>query len=218
MRAITVIDYNMGNLHSVVKALEKVASDFKISVTNDNEEILKSEAIVFPGVGAFGKGMENLIRLGLTEVLKEKINQGIPFLGICLGFQLLFTTSHEHGRYSGLGVIEGEVIRFPQKVKIPHMGWNQVSKIKEDIIFQNIPSDSYFYFVHSYYVKPRDENLIIGETEYGLWFASAIRRGNIYGVQFHPEKSQDIGLKLLNNFVQVVRKNVGQEDNSLSGC
>ncbi len=209
MRTIAVIDYNMGNLHSVAKALEEVTSDFKIAVTNDKQEILKAEAVVFPGVGAFGKGMENLNRLGLIEVLKDKINHGTPFLGICLGLQLLFTTSHEHGSYQGLGVIEGEVIRFPQKVKIPHMGWNQVSKIKEDIIFQDIPSDSYFYFVHSYYVRPQDENLILGRTEYGLWFASAIRQGSIYGVQFHPEKSQDMGLKLLSNFVQMVRKHAG---------
>ncbi|MCD6080263.1 MAG: imidazole glycerol phosphate synthase subunit HisH, partial [Candidatus Omnitrophica bacterium] len=103
----------------------------------------------------------------------------------------------------------GEVIRFPQGIKIPHMGWNQVSKIKEDILFQGIPSDSYFYFVHSYYVRPQDENVILGKTEYGLWFTSAIRRDNLYGVQFHPEKSQDIGLKLLSNFVQVVRRDVG---------
>ena len=209
MRTIAVIDYNMGNLHSVAKALEKVAPDFKISVTNDNQKILKAQGVVFPGVGAFGKGMENLSRLGLIEVLKEKINQGAPFLGICLGLQLLFTTSHEHGRYQGLGIVEGEVIRFPQEVKIPHMGWNQVSKIKEDILFQDIPSDSYFYFVHSYYVKPKNENVILGKTEYGLWFTSAIRRDNLYGVQFHPEKSQDIGLKLLSNFVQVVRRDVG---------
>ena len=209
MKTIAVIDYNMGNLHSVAKALEKVASDFRISVTNDKQEILKAGAIIFPGVGAFGKGMKNLSRLGLIEVLKEKINQGSPFLGICLGLQLLFTTSHEHGHYSGLGVVEGEVVRFPQGVKIPHMGWNQVSKIKEDIIFQDIPSDSYFYFVHSYYVKPQDENLTLGKTEYGIRFASAIRRENLYGVQFHPEKSQDIGLKLLSNFIQMVRRNAG---------
>ena len=209
MRTIAVIDYNMGNLHSVAKALEEVAPDLKISVTNDKQEILKAEAIVFPGVGAFGKGMENLSRLGLIEVLKEKINQHTPFLGICLGLQLLFTTSHEHGQYRGLGIVEGEVIRFPQGIKIPHMGWNQVSKIKEDILFQGIPSDSYFYFVHSYYVRPQDENVILGKTEYGLWFTSAIRRDNLYGVQFHPEKSQDIGLKLLSNFVQVVRRDVG---------
>lgn len=209
MGIITVVNYNMGNLHSVAKALEKVAPDFEIIITNDIQTIMEADGIVFPGVGAFGKGMDNLKKLDLVDVLREKIKQGTPFLGICLGLQLLFTRSYEHGLHSGLGVIEGEVAVFPQKVKIPHMGWNQVKYRKDDIIFRDIPDNSYFYFVHSYYVNPEDKNAVLGVTEYGIWFTSVIKRGNLYGVQFHPEKSQDLGLKLLSNFTQVVRKNAG---------
>lgn len=202
MLKVAVVDYQMGNLHSVAKALERARPDFalEIRVTNKEEFILESNAIVLPGVGAFGKGICNLEKLGLIEPLKRKISQGIPFLGICLGMQLLFSESEEHGRHQGLDVVKGKVLRFPPGVKIPHMGWNQVEVKKGDELFENIPDCSYFYFVHSYYVEPEEESLSIGFTEYGIKFTSAIRKSNLIGVQFHPEKSQRLGLELLSNF------------------
>ena len=200
---IVVVNYGMGNIHSVAKALERVSSGFKVSVSSDGDEILKACGIVFPGVGAFGKAMENLKRLGLIKALGEKIEAGTPFLGICLGMQLIFGESYEHGVHKGLGVINGRVLRLPEGVKTPHMGWNQVFKVKEDPIFSGIPDASYFYFVHSYYVQP-DEGEVLGKTSYGIDFASVIRKGSVYGVQFHPEKSEGLGLRILKNFVSIM--------------
>ena len=208
MKDVVIIDYYMGNLHSVSKAVEAVAkpSDFSIKVSSEIEEVLKADGIILPGVGAFGRGMQNLRRLGLTEVLREKAYSGTPFLGICLGLQLLFTRSREHGEHEGLDIIKGEVVHFPQGLKVPHMGWNQIQVKVGDEIFEEIPQGSFFYFVHSYFVKPEDEKVILATTDYGINFASVVRKDKIYGVQFHPEKSQKLGLKLLRNFLQVVRR------------
>ena len=209
MKTIAVINYYMGNLHSVAKALEYTALPFgcRVCITNEADLILNSDAIVLPGVGAFGKGVENLRKIGIFDMLKNRIEEGVPFLGICLGLQLLFTEGTEHGSFKGFGLISGKVIRFPSSVKVPHMGWNQVAyktKEAENTIFDNIKDEEYFYFVHSYYVKPDDESIILSMTDYGIEFASAVKKGNIYGVQFHPEKSSTLGLNIFRNFVKLV--------------
>ncbi|MDD5614004.1 MAG: imidazole glycerol phosphate synthase subunit HisH [Candidatus Omnitrophica bacterium] len=226
MKFIAVVDYNMGNLHSVSKALELASRGLgiKLLVSRDREDILRSSAIVLPGVGAFGKGIENLKRLNLIDALKERIRAGVPFLGICLGLQLLFTESEEHGKFKGLDIIKGRVVKFPETVKIPHMGWNQI-QIKDKILnikndpekfaesleekskiglFDGISDNSYFYFVHSYYVEPEDEGCIMAISDYGLEFTSVIGKDNIYGMQFHPEKSVGLGIKIFSNFAKIV--------------
>jgi len=207
---IAVIDYGLGNLRSVSKALESVGAD--VVVTSKPEEILKAKGVVFPGVGAFNKGMENLKEKGLIDAVYGVIREGIPFLGICLGLQLLFTESEEHGRTSGLGIIKGRVRRFEGNMKVPHMGWNQVCVKKPETsnrkpdLFKEIPDEEYFYFVHSYFVEPKDESVVIGTTNYGGEFTSAVQKDNVWGVQFHPEKSSGLGLKVLKNFIDIVSK------------
>lgn len=202
---IAVIDYDSGNLRSMSKALEEVGA--KVKVTNAPKTIARARAIVFPGVGAFYHGMKVLKNKRLLSPIIEAIKEGKPFLGVCLGLQLLFTESEEHGRHYGLGVIKGRVKRFPPTVKIPHLGWNQVqiapsSKLCRvgDKIFNAIPDQAYFYFVHSYYVEPEDKDIIKATTSYGLEFTSVIAKDNIWGIQFHPEKSSQGGLKILENF------------------
>ncbi|MFH1904908.1 MAG: imidazole glycerol phosphate synthase subunit HisH [bacterium] len=201
---IAIIDYGLGNLRSVSKAVEKLGAEAE--VTDNPKRIEKADGIILPGVGAFHVGMQNLERLNLLPVLHEAISKETPFLGICLGFQILFSQSEEHGIYNGMDIIKGKVKRFTHKLKIPHMGWNQVefkiqnSKFK---IFDGVPNDSYFYFVHSYYAEPEDLNVIIAKTEYGHEFTSVVNKGNVWGVQFHPEKSGDIGLKILMNFLSL---------------
>ncbi len=220
MKKVAVINYEMGNLHSVSKALENAAPrDVKVFVTNSKPLIESADAIVLPGVGAFGRGIENLARMDLIDILKKKIKNNCPFLGICLGLQLLFSKSEEHGSFNGLDVIKGKVIRFNLEHKIPHMGWNQIkrvtsyklqitsknlkSKAEHLQLFNNIPDESYFYFVHSYYVMPQDKDCVIATTDYGVEFASAIKKDNIYGVQFHPEKSSSLGLQVFSNFLKI---------------
>lgn len=210
---IAIVDYGLGNLRSVSKAVEKLGAEAE--VTDNPKRIEKADGIILPGVGAFHVGMQNLERLNLLPVLHKAISKGTPFLGICLGFQILFSQSEEHGICNGMDIIKGKVKRFTHELKIPHMGWNQVefkiprrtslrdrqnSKFK---IFKGIPDNSYFYFVHSYYAEPEDQNVIIAKTEYGHEFTSAVNKGNVWGVQFHPEKSGDIGLKILMNFLSL---------------
>jgi len=198
---VAVIDYGLGNLRSVSKALEAVGA--KVKVTNRTEDITCASAILLPGVGAFKRAMDNLVRLNILPSINRMIKEGKPFLGICLGLQVLFTESEEHGRRKGLDVIKGRVKRFSADVKIPHMGWNQIkiknqkSRIK---IFKDIPDENYFYFVHSYYVEPQEEAVVVATTEYGQEFVSAVNKENVWGVQFHPEKSERLGLKILENF------------------
>ena len=215
---IAIIDYDSGNLRSMAKALEEVGA--KVRITNEPKTMARARAIVFPGVGAFYHGMKVLKNKGLLSPLIEAIKEGKPFLGVCLRLQLLFSESEEHGRHYGLGVIKGRVKRFPPTVKIPHLGWNQVkitpspklwlglrsqSNFGEggrvgDKIFNGLPDQAYFYFVHSYYVEPEDKDIIKATTSYGLEFPSVIARDNIWGIQFHPEKSSTMGLKILENF------------------
>ena len=200
---IAVVDYGLGNLRSVAKALESVGAE--VTVTSNPQEILEASGIVLPGVGAFYRGIENLKQRGLVSVILEVINKDKPFLGICLGLQLLFTQSQEHGLCKGLDVIAGEVKKFSPGVKIPHMGWNQVKLVKEGL-FKDVPDNSYFYFVHSYAVEPKDREFIAATAVYGREFTSGVNKGNLWGVQFHPEKSSVLGLKILENFVNMVNK------------
>ena len=212
---IAVIDYGLGNLRSVSKALETVGAE--VEVTSDSRLIEEARGVVLPGVGAFSVGMDNLRKLDLISVLSGAISAGKPFLGICLGLQLLFTRSEEHGISEGMNIISGDVKKFSSASKIPHMGWNTINikstraperqALEEKIkLFEGIPDNSYFYFVHSYYVEPEDEETVIAATSYGTDFVSAINKDNIWGIQFHPEKSTEMGLRVLGNFVKLSNK------------
>lgn len=197
---IAIIDYGMGNLRSVQKAMERAGAQAKI--TQKAEDIWEAAKIILPGVGAMRPAMEKLDALGLIPAMKQAIKAGKPFLGICLGLQLLFEKSDEGGDVSGLGILKGKVERFSSaKQKVPHMGWNQLKfKKSENSLFKGIAPLSYAYFCHSYFVKPKDTKSIAATTDYGVEFVSAIAVDNIYGVQFHPEKSQAVGLQILGNF------------------
>lgn len=206
---ITIIDYEAGNLRSVAKALERAGAE--TLVTCDAEAILNSEAVVLPGVGAFADCMASLVNKGMDRVVKACFDRQKPFLGICLGYQMLFESSCEHPAgepdVKGLGIFKGTVRRFPEEsgLKVPHMGWNTLSFPKTSPFFEGVTQDAYVYFVHSYYVEAADESLVAAKTDYGLSFDAAIARDNILAVQFHPEKSGDVGLKLLKNFLKVVK-------------
>ncbi|HEC69247.1 MAG TPA: imidazole glycerol phosphate synthase subunit HisH [Candidatus Omnitrophica bacterium] len=200
-KVLGVIDYGLGNLRSVSKALEVLG--VKVILSSDVRRLSEVRGLILPGVGAFKRGMENLEKLGLKDFLRQSLNRGIPFLGICLGFQLLFTESEEGGRVKGLEVLKGRVVRFSKGIKIPHMGWNQVEFKKDNNLFKEIPDKSFFYFVHSYYVEPEDKDIVISTTDYGGEFVSAINKDNLWAVQFHPEKSSELGLKLLKNFISI---------------
>ncbi len=195
---IAIVDYGMGNLRSVEKALEKVGAE--VNVTRDPDELRRADRIVLPGVGAFGDAMANLEKRGLVEAIKEEVAAGKPFLGICLGLDLLFEESDEHGLHRGLGLLPGRVELLPTRLKIPQIGWNQVAIRKQSPLLAGIPDGSSFYFVHSYAVVPRQESDILCVTEYGCTFVSAVERGNIAAFQFHPEKSSSLGLTILRNF------------------
>ncbi|MDD8017736.1 MAG: imidazole glycerol phosphate synthase subunit HisH [Bacteroidota bacterium] len=194
---IGIIDYHLNNLRSVQKAFERVGVSSFIS---DNPQELKSaDKLVLPGVGAFGQAMENLRVLGLENVVREHVANKKPLLGICLGMQLLFSKSYELGEHKGLDLISGEVKVFPTTVKVPHMGWNQINRVKESSLLQGVVENSFVYFVHSYYVEPK-EDVTLTQTEYGFQFSSIVQKENLFGIQFHPEKSQKAGLQLLKNF------------------
>src|SRR3989338_916038 len=192
---IAIIDYGMGNLRSVQKAMERAGAQAKI--TQKAEDIAKAEKIILPGVGAMRPAMEKLAALGLIPAIKQAISAGKPFLGICLGLQLLFEKSNEGGDVKGLGILKGKVERFSStKQKVPHMGWNQLKfKKGQNGLFKGVEPLSYAYFCHSYFIKPKDVKSAAATTEYGNDFVSAVAVGSIYGVQFHPEKSQAVGLK-----------------------
>lgn len=199
---IAIIDYGMGNLHSVHKALQKAGAEARILATPDGIE--EAAALILPGVGAFGQGMANLRERGFLKAIQRHVAAGKPLLGICLGLQLLFEESEEMGQHPGLGLLAGRVRRFQGPVKVPHIGWNQIHLLRPAPLLQGIADGSYAYFVHSYYAEPRDEGVILATTDYGLDFASVVGQGNVYGVQFHPEKSQAVGLRMLRNFVELV--------------
>lgn len=202
---IYILDYRMGNLRSVQKAFEKLGS--KTKITSDPNDLKIAKKLVFPGVGAFGDAMMELKKLGLIEPLKDYIRKGNPFLGLCLGMQLLFPESEEARGIKGLGIIEGKVRKFKiskKILKIPHMGWNSLDFIKsKSPLLKGIKKGSYVYFVHSYYIEPKNKSIISSKTNYGIDFPSSISAGNIFAMQFHPEKSQAIGLKMLQNFINL---------------
>ncbi|WP_456397367.1 imidazole glycerol phosphate synthase subunit HisH [Desulfurobacterium sp.] len=202
---IAVIDYGMGNLRSVSKAVEYAGGD--VIVTDNKEKIKDAKAIILPGVGAFKDAVKNLKERNLWETVITEAEKGKPFLGICLGLHLLFEKGYEFGEEDGLGLIKGKVVRFelPHDYKIPHMGWNQVSKKKNSPFLEEIKEGEFFYFVHSYYVKPEDNSVVLTTTSYGIEFVSSIQKDNVIATQFHPEKSQKAGLKLLSNFLKLVR-------------
>jgi glutamine amidotransferase len=204
---IAIVDYGMGNLRSVHKAVERTG--YEAQVTADPQEVLDASQIILPGVGAFRDCMHNLEELHLLEPVIRSIEAGKPFLGICLGLQLLFEESDEFGLHRGMRILPGKVTKFPEDIQdpetgqpypIPHMGWNTIEIKKEIPLFAGIESGSFFYFVHSYYAIPQDHTDIAATTPYGIEFACAVQRDNLYAVQFHPEKSQEIGLRLLRNF------------------
>ncbi len=200
---IAIIDYGMGNLRSVEKGFRKVGVD--VCVTDRPGVVEKADAVVLPGVGAFRDCMEGLKRLDVVDAVIRAVKDGRPYLGICLGLQVLFTESEEFGRCRGLDIFRGRVVRFGNSdLKIPHMGWNQVNLKQDNPLFAGIGDGSYFYFVHSYYVVPEDGSIVAATTDYGAEFTSAVCRDNIFAVQFHPEKSQKTGLKLLENFGKIV--------------
>ena len=203
---IAIIDYGMGNLRSVQKGFERVG--FQAEVTRDLQRIASARGVVLPGVGAFNACMENLRRFGLVEVVQEFVRQKKPFLGICLGFQLLFSESEEFGRQKGLDLFPGKVVGFRpgEQHKVPHMGWNSIEKQKESPFLDGIPSGDFVYFVHSYYVVPDETSLIATTTPYGLGFASSIATDHLFACQFHPEKSQSVGLRILSNFGRFAEK------------
>ncbi|PKM43043.1 MAG: imidazole glycerol phosphate synthase subunit HisH [Firmicutes bacterium HGW-Firmicutes-8] len=195
---IAVIDYGMGNLRSVQKGFEKVG--FAAEITADPNTVRKADKVVLPGVGAFGDAMTNLRDAGMIEVIRETVKAGKPFLGICLGLQLMFDTSEEGGFHQGLGIFPGRVRLLPPGLKVPHMGWNQIEIQKADPILKGIPEGSAFYFVHSYYADPADPKVTTTLTEYGIRFTSIASSENVFGIQFHPEKSSSLGLHILKNF------------------
>jgi glutamine amidotransferase len=195
-----IIDYGMGNLRSVEKAVEAVGG--LPAISGDPDVIRRAGRLILPGVGAFGDAMENLRRDGVDQAIIKAVGGGTPLLGLCLGLQLLFTESGEFGRHLGLNLVPGRVCKFQEPgLRVPHVGWNQIEGIRPDPLLEGIVEGSYFYFVHSYYVEPENEGDVLCWTEYGRRFCSIARKGNVWGAQFHPEKSQHAGLRLLRNFL-----------------
>ncbi|MFR3529439.1 MAG: imidazole glycerol phosphate synthase subunit HisH [Lachnospiraceae bacterium] len=200
---IAIIDYDAGNIRSVEKALQFLGQEVKI--TRDREEILGADKVVLPGVGSFGDAMGKLHQYGLVEVIRQVAEEKTPFLGICLGLQLLFERSDESPGVAGLGILKGEILRIPEGEgrKIPHMGWNSLELRNQGRLFAGISGEPYVYFVHSYYLKARDEQVVKATTEYGVTIHASVEQDNIFACQFHPEKSSDTGLKILKNFVEL---------------
>lgn len=200
---IKIVDYGMGNLRSVQKAFEKIGADAQI--VSRPADVAGAQKLVLPGVGAFRDAIAELKRTGLDRPVREHIAACRPFLGICLGLQLLFDVSYEDGQWEGLGVLPGKVVRFADQadLKIPHMGWNSLEFARPTRLFEGVPEGSSVYFVHSYYVVPEDESVIAARTEHGTRFVSAVAKNNLFATQFHPEKSQSVGLRVLTNFARL---------------
>jgi glutamine amidotransferase len=198
---IAIIDYGAGNLRSVINALR--ALGYEPDVTSDPSLIASAPAVILPGVGAGGAAMRELDKLNLSGVLRRRVEQKLPLLGVCLGLQLLMSTTEEGGKVPCLGIVPGIVKKLPENDKIPHMGWNQVKQARPHPIFEGIPDNTNFYFVHSYYAAPEDDSVVIGTTDYGVTFCSMLAVDNLVAMQFHPEKSGEPGLKLYDNFIKL---------------
>jgi len=198
---VVIVDFGAGNLHSVSRAV--VNAGTRPLVTSNPSYLDDAEAVIVPGVGAAADTMSNLRASGFVEPIRDYIASGRPFLGVCMGQQALFEVSEEGGEHQCLGILPGRVVRFSNGLKVPHMGWNQVRIVKQHPIFEGVDDGSYFYFVHSYYPQPADPDVVIGETEYGVTFASVIARDNIVATQFHPEKSGEAGLRMYANFLRI---------------
>ena len=200
---IAIIDYDAGNIKSVEKAFLLLGED--VVLTRDPEILRKADHVVLPGVGSFGDAMENLNRYGLVSVIREITEEGTPFLGICLGLQLLFERSEESPGAAGLGILKGDILRIPDQegLKIPHMGWNSIHLQNKGRLFAGVPEQSYVYFVHSYYLKAENEGIVTATTEYSTHIHASVEQGNIFACQFHPEKSSSVGLAMLKNFAAI---------------
>ena len=198
-----IIDYDAGNIKSVEKALQSLGET--VEITDDAEKILAADRVILPGVGAFGDAMENLNRRNLVPVIKEVVKKKIPFLGICLGLQLLFDRSDEAPGVEGLGILPGEILRIPASggLKIPHMGWNSLHLEHNGRLFRGIEEQAYVYFVHSFYLKAAEEEIVKASAEYGVHIHASVEKDNVFACQFHPEKSSDVGLRILKNFVEL---------------
>jgi imidazole glycerol-phosphate synthase subunit HisH len=200
-REVAIVDYGVGNLRSVEKAF--AATDCDAIVSSDEKDLRAAKRLVLPGVGAFGACMKALTERGFDRLVRERVEEGTPLLGVCVGMQLLFEESDEFGATAGLGLLRGKVTRFSDEFVVPHVGWNRIHQVCEHPMFDGVGNGSFFYFVHSYYCEPEDKSVVAGETEYGVRYASVVAKENICGVQFHPEKSQDAGLRLLRNFAHL---------------
>lgn len=202
---VAVIDYDAGNIKSVEKAILALGGD--VRVTRSRDEILMADHVILPGVGAFGDAMEKLHRFGLVEVIREIVRMHTPFLGICLGLQLLFESSEESEGVEGLGILPGSIVRLPEEagLKIPHIGWNSLRYPKRGRLFEGIPEEAYVYFVHSYYLKAEEPQIVTATTEYAVQIHASVEKGNVFACQFHPEKSSDVGMRILRNFMQITR-------------
>ncbi|MCI9620622.1 MAG: imidazole glycerol phosphate synthase subunit HisH [Dorea sp.] len=200
---IAILDYDAGNIKSVEKAVQLLGQE--VTITRDRREVLNADKVILPGVGAFGDAMGKIRQYGLYEVIHEVVEQGTPFLGICLGLQLLFERSEESPGVEGLGILKGEILRIPETpgLKIPHMGWNSLEFRNNGRLFENLPEESYVYFVHSYYLRAADEKIVTAVTEYGTQIHASVEQGNVFACQFHPEKSSDAGIQILKNFVAI---------------
>lgn len=205
---IAIIDYDAGNVKSVEKALQFLGEE--VIITRDREQILSADRVVLPGVGAFGDAMEKLHSYKLVEVIKEVVANKTPFIGICLGLQLLFESSEESPGVTGLGILQGKIVRIPEKdgLKVPHIGWNSLKYPNKGRLYKGIEEDSYVYFVHSYYLQAQDPSIVVAQTEYGVDIQASVEKDNVFACQFHPEKSSSVGMTILKNFI-----NIGKEDN-----
>lgn len=205
---VAIIDYDAGNIKSVEKAIQFLGKE--VVITRKPEEILSATHVILPGVGAFGDAMEKLHKYGLVPVIHEVVARNIPFIGICLGLQLLFERSEETPGVEGLGILKGEIKRIPtvDDLKIPHIGWNSLRYPNKGRLFEGIPEDSYVYFVHSYYLNAKDLDVVVAATEYGTRIHASVECGNVFACQFHPEKSSSVGLKILENFLNISREEI----------